>query len=71
MDIREYAGAVILELDRALKAVSPQEAERLADLVLGAKRIFVAGAGRSGLAMRAFAMRLMHMGFTVYVSEKP
>ena len=67
MDITEYAQEVVRELDRILKAVSPQEAERLADLVHGAKRIFVAGAGRSGLAMRAFAMRLMHMGFTVYV----
>jgi 6-phospho-3-hexuloisomerase len=67
MDITEYAQEVIRELDRALKAISPQEAERLADLVLAANRIFVAGAGRSGLAMRAFAMRLMHMGFTAYV----
>lgn len=29
--------------------------------------IFVAGAGRSGLMGRAFAMRLMHMGFKAYV----
>jgi 6-phospho-3-hexuloisomerase len=32
-----------------------------------AKRIFVIGAGRSGLSMRSAAMRLMHAGYTVFV----
>jgi len=31
------------------------------------KRVFVMGAGRSGLVVKGFAMRLMHMGFNVYV----
>lgn len=35
--------------------------------LLAAERIYVAGAGRSGLIARAFAMRLLHLGFTVYV----
>lgn len=30
-------------------------------------RIFVLGEGRSGLVARSFAMRLMHLGFDVYV----
>ncbi len=34
---------------------------------LGEGKIFVVGAGRSGLVARAFAMRLMHIGFQVYV----
>lgn len=32
-----------------------------------ARRIYVAAAGRSLLVMRAFAMRLMHLGKTVYI----
>jgi len=32
-----------------------------------ARRIFLCGAGRSGFVAKAFAMRLMHLGFTVYV----
>lgn len=63
----EYARAVIAELDRTLTAIPSQEAERFAELVSGAKRVFVAGAGRSGLAVKAFAMRLMHMGLNAYV----
>jgi 6-phospho-3-hexuloisomerase len=35
--------------------------------MLTAKRIYVAGAGRSGLIARAFAMRLMHLGMEAYV----
>src|SRR5512136_2416576 len=35
--------------------------------MLTAKRVYVAGAGRSGLIARAFAMRLLHLGFDVYV----
>jgi 6-phospho 3-hexuloisomerase len=31
------------------------------------KRVFVMGAGRSGLVAKAFAMRLMHLGLNVYV----
>ena len=32
-----------------------------------AENIFVTGAGRSGLAGKAFAMRLMHLGLSAYV----
>jgi len=32
-----------------------------------AKRIFIGGVGRSGLVASTFGMRLMHLGFTVYV----
>jgi 6-phospho-3-hexuloisomerase len=35
--------------------------------LLDAKRIYVVGAGRSGLVAKAFAMRLMHLGLSAYV----
>jgi 6-phospho-3-hexuloisomerase len=35
--------------------------------IMDSKKIFLMGAGRSGLAAKAFAMRLMHLGFNVYV----
>ncbi len=40
---------------------------KLVDEIIGSQRIFLMGAGRSGLAAKAFAMRLMHMGFNVFV----
>lgn len=41
--------------------------DALAANVTGANRVFVVGAGRSGLALRMTAMRLMHLGLTVHV----
>ncbi len=41
--------------------------KRLVDEIMGSQRIFLMGAGRSGLAAKAFAMRLMHIGFNVFV----
>jgi 6-phospho-3-hexuloisomerase len=58
------------EVDRAVRAVvetDPDGLDAVADLVSGAGRVFVHGAGRSGLALRMTAMRLMHLGLTVHV----
>jgi 6-phospho-3-hexuloisomerase len=43
------------------------EVEGFLKEILGARRVYVMGAGRSGLVARAFAMRLMHLGLTSYV----
>lgn len=67
MNTVQYSEVILDELKRTLLAVSPDDAEQLANLVLSAKKIFCAGAGRSGFAVKAFAMRLMHMGFDSYV----
>lgn len=58
---------------RAVEEISEDEVERFVQLLIdtykenGKKIVLVMGAGRSGLVGRAFAMRLMHMGFNVYV----
>ncbi|RJS82147.1 SIS domain-containing protein, partial [Candidatus Bathyarchaeota archaeon] len=45
-----------------------KEVERLIELLLTAKdkKIFIVGMGRSGFVARAFALRLMNLGFNVY-----
>jgi 6-phospho-3-hexuloisomerase len=45
-----------------------KEVEQLLKLMLEAKekRIFIVGMGRSGFVARAFALRLMNLGFNVY-----
>jgi 6-phospho-3-hexuloisomerase len=45
----------------------PNPLEAVADLIATADRVFVMGAGRSGLALRMTAMRLMHLGLDVHV----
>ena len=46
---------------------APDDLERLADALSSADRVFVHGLGRSGIALQATAMRLMHLGLTVHV----
>lgn len=67
MEKRDYTEEVLLELSGVLRKIDKEQAEKCAALILSAKRVFVAGMGRSGLAARAFAMRLMHMGLSVSV----
>lgn len=45
---------------------SMKEFEKLLELLSDAVKIFVAGAGREGIAARGFAMRLMHLGKEVH-----
>ena len=67
MDTMEYAQRIIDELQRSISQIDIEEAERMAELLLRSNKVFVAGAGRSGLMGRAFAMRLMHVGKEAYV----
>ncbi|WP_435169734.1 6-phospho-3-hexuloisomerase [Paenibacillus glycanilyticus] len=67
MSTLSAASSILQELERTLEAVKPGEIDALTHRITEADKIFVAGAGRSGLMMRAFAMRLMHMGFRAYV----
>jgi 6-phospho-3-hexuloisomerase len=58
---------ILSELTEIAGRTSETELERLADKILEADRVYVAGMGRSGLMARAFAMRLMHLGLSVFV----
>ncbi|WP_423922712.1 6-phospho-3-hexuloisomerase [Frigoribacterium sp. 2-23] len=57
------------ELSAAVDALASDGAAlaEAADLLADADRVFVHGAGRSGLALQMTAMRLMHLGLTVHV----
>ena len=58
-------------LDGARKAIDEldlEQVEKMIQMILDAqsKKIFVVGMGRSGFVGRAFALRLMNLGFNVY-----
>ncbi|WNY28450.1 3-hexulose-6-phosphate isomerase [Methanimicrococcus stummii] len=59
------------QIKETANAVSENDISEMLAILLAAKEkgnaVFIAGAGRSGLMGRAFAMRLMHMGFNAYV----
>ena len=54
------------ELITALESLQQKDVEKAAQSILSHERVFVGAAGRSGLMLKAFAMRLMQMGKTVY-----
>ncbi|MEC5201020.1 6-phospho-3-hexuloisomerase [Arthrobacter sp. PL16] len=54
-------------VDTAAK-INEQELAALAAHLRQPGQVFVAGAGRSGLALRMAAMRLMHLGLSVHVA---
>ena len=58
---------VLSEMTACVRQVRAESLAQAGELIESAQRIFVAGAGRSGLCMRALGMRLMHMGKTVHV----
>jgi 6-phospho-3-hexuloisomerase len=56
------------EIADTVAKIDEQEVAALAALLHQTDRVFVAGAGRSGLVLRMAAMRLMHLGLTVHVA---
>jgi len=50
-----------------LENVSKEDINKVKQLFFRSNRIFVYGAGRSGLVAKAFAIRLVHLGFQTYV----
>lgn len=67
MRTKEILKGITGELQQTFDELDQDQLNELRRYILGAKKIFVAGAGRSLLMIRGLAMRLMHMGFTSYV----
>lgn len=63
----DYARENVAELADLVNHVTPASLERLTEVIVAAPRIYFTGVGRSGLAARAVAMRLMHIGKTIFV----
>jgi 6-phospho-3-hexuloisomerase len=66
--LKAAAEEIIAGIERSIEELNMKEVERLIDLLLEAKdrKIFIVGIGRSGFVARAFALRLMNLGFNVY-----
>lgn len=67
MNSVEVSHRAAIELAETLKNIDVKQVDELVSLIRNRKRIFVTGAGRSLLMLKGFAMRLMHIGFEVYI----
>ena len=59
---------ILAELQRVLNQVNEDQVSVAIGMLLGARRVFFVGAGRSALAVRMAAMRLTHFGLQAYVA---
>lgn len=69
MNYSENVESVLKELKKSTVSVSDEEAEAFASRIMGTKRLFCDGKGRSGLMIKAFAMRLAQMNLTVFDTQ--
>jgi 6-phospho-3-hexuloisomerase len=67
MKFEDTLDLVIDEIRSVLSGVTDESIEELSGSILNARRVFLFAMGRSGLAIKAFAMRLMHLGLKVHV----
>ena len=67
MNIKSNITAILKELEHNAAFIENAALETFVQLILDTKNnhIFLAGAGRSGIFMRAFSNRLMHLGYSV------
>ena len=66
-DVDSLFQGALKEIRGVLESGTAAEVEKLCDEVQAAHRIACYGVGREGLMMRAFCMRLMHLGFDAHV----
>ena len=59
--------AILDNIESAEEFLDRESIDKFESVIINSKNIFVTGAGRSGLAAKAFAMRLMHLGLSAYV----
>ena len=64
---KDLARIVLLEHEQVLMGVKDEEVDKLLDAIAEANCIQVFGMGRMKAAVRAFVMRLMHMGLDAHV----
>jgi 6-phospho-3-hexuloisomerase len=62
----ESYALILNELQQSLSHVHGKQVERLLNAIRDANKIFLAGAGRMGILLSTFCMRLNHLGFPSY-----
>ncbi|HEC88295.1 MAG TPA: 6-phospho-3-hexuloisomerase [Thermoplasmata archaeon] len=67
MKFEEALSHIKDQIHEILKNIEKNKIEKIIELFLNARNIFIYGAGRSGLVGRAFAIRLVHLGFPAFV----
>ena len=68
--VKEASNWILSGINGVIQAIDEGEIEEMISMIMeaGENKILIIGTGRSGFVGRTFALRLMHLGFNVYVS---
>ena len=66
VNTQKNVAAIIKEISSVMEKINQEQVELLITEILSAKTIVVCGAGRVGMAIRGFGMRLGHLGLKAY-----
>ncbi len=68
--VKEVSEWILAGVGGIIQSIEEEEIDRMVETILEThdRKILLLGSGRSGFVGRAFALRLMHLGFNVYVS---
>ncbi|WP_233980621.1 6-phospho-3-hexuloisomerase [Pectobacterium versatile] len=67
MGVQENIINIVNELEQNALKIDNEQAAQFIFQIRKARHIFLQGAGRSGIAIRGFANRLLHLGFSVSI----
>ena len=62
-----YYPFILGKIKEVTETISPENFDNFINLIIKATRIYIIGAGRSGLIARAFGMRLVHLKKKVFI----
>ena len=65
--IKKTAEQITKHALMVINRIDEDQVNKMIEIILKSDSIFIVGSGRSELIGKAFAMRLMHLGFNVHV----
>lgn len=68
--MKDHRRLVLAEVAGVLERISARESAAFTAELARARRIYITGVGRSGLVVKAFGQRLMHLGFEVHLADE-
>ncbi|HTF56096.1 MAG TPA: 6-phospho-3-hexuloisomerase [Planctomycetota bacterium] len=68
--MRAYRWIVLKEVASVLDRIGEDDTLHFVRELEKAKRIYISGVGRSGLVVKAFGQRLMHLGWDVHLADE-
>ena len=68
--MRAYRWIILKEIATVLDRMRDDGTSRLVSELERSKRVYISGVGRSGLVVKAFGQRLMHLGWEVHLADE-